>query len=561
MRELFRFKKSTPAEPAAPISLPTGIVPCPGCHKATAPQFMWGFQDGTYICLACFHKMPETQQEMHRKSALKTESKSAGYAMKSVAILGLTAVVLGGSICVFYKPHPTQIAKRAVAPEAQAPARKPVESSGSAGGAPKAADGKDETGGEPPSEKSAENKAEDDKAKSDNGTLAVDGPKGDGKQHVAPTVSAVSSKLPTKRVEAKADAAAPSSVKAMLEQAQAAADALKPDAKDKKDAQDKTADAGGVPPDTFDAVEAKRAEKKAAKKAEAEKTRAAALNVASTLIEKHDKDGTKTAEALAKLGQISTAFADVATKLTDGVPTSSGKSNSSATSGGPPPRLGSDTLAAQGQGGYDPGEAVRRELEEAGAEQKTIRMDGDPNARSESGLAGPIAKGLPVTVLAAAVPGTRSNSHYLTATNSIGMVQNTAAVPVESLPWAFTAAERASSNPGEAGAAEVADRRVTELPVVVMSMQGDLSVRFQISRAGGAGGGGTAPGVRRAGPTSRAARPHPRLHRQQGKSRGQPRAFEEACGVRPRLAGFEDRREGREHLGPGSRNHRSARAE
>jgi outer membrane protein OmpA-like peptidoglycan-associated protein len=467
---------------------------CPVCRKATAPLFLWRFDDANGLCLECFHKMPEKEQKYH-ESHLRGESKAAPFIWKAVGSLVLVAAIVVGSICLFYRPHPTPVAKKNEENSGKLAANKGAHKGGGAGGEGGGIDDADKgDGGDDPSkdDKSADG-AKDGKKKDGGATIATSGRKGDDQQHLAPTVQAVAAMLPVKKGGGKNggkdEAQPPSPVVDLINKAQDAADAI----------HQRVAGPGVGPGAGADGKAAIKPTSETKEKAQ--KTKDAVLDVATAIIEKHDQDGTKTAELLGRIGQVSTTFADVATKMTEGV-APAGKPAAGGGSSGGSTRLEADVLAAQGHSGYDPVAAVERELaEEAGAAQKkTIGTDIDPRtgqklsgAQNPPGVSAALARGVSVPPVPAPVfraetqiPPTPSSD----GSNS-GVVQDATALAMASLPAAFaTAATRgvngalvtddgsAVSGTATGGAGSTDPMRGGRLSVVVLSMRGDLLFDF-----------------------------------------------------------------------------------
>jgi outer membrane protein OmpA-like peptidoglycan-associated protein len=288
---------------------------------------------------------------------------------------------------------------------------------------------------------------------------------------MAPTVNALIAQLPNKKGAAQAadtDKAA-STVKGLLDKANNVADAMKSD--------DKNA-GPGAPQGEKTAAQLEKEKAKDKMKANAAKTKDVALSMAASLIQKNDADGSKSAEALAQLGKVSTVFADVATKVTDGAITASPGSSAQydisaggGAHGAASKRLEGDVLESQGNSGYDPMEAVRRELDEAagGATKTTISTSTDPNAPKSQATVQALAG-------AAGLGGAQGRVGRASGTGG-AMVKDAEALAMSSLPAAFSSAARRTTGQGTTNptASHGGNER---LSCFVLSMRGDLLFDF-----------------------------------------------------------------------------------
>jgi outer membrane protein OmpA-like peptidoglycan-associated protein/Zn ribbon nucleic-acid-binding protein len=451
---------------------------CPACKKKAAPQFMWHSEDGTTSkCLECFHKEKNAQPAKRREveTTLKSESKTAGYAMKAAGIFLSGIILVVAALCLFYKPAPMK-APVAKAEEAARDAAKLAKRAAKAATdkAKELASSDDNKDGEKKDDKKddAAPAADADAAKktanaaSNKILTAMGGKNKDGseKERVAPTVQALTADMP--KVQGQHIAQAPSSnvISQFVDKANEAANAL----------QSGPATAPG------------QLNPNAQTKAKVEQTKAVVMATASALIEKADADGTKSAAALAKLGSVSSAFAEVASQLAPPTPVEATKGggggvggiSGSAPTGG---RLETDVLETQGKAGYDPMEAVRRELEnDPAAKSHMIRVEGDPKARALAAAQNAAGGSMGEAVTK---PGMRPGSRLGGQANGEvgeGIVQNTAALSVASLPAAFAAAARAQ-NVGlvsGGGAATGQAAPAAQMSVTVLSMRGDLLFDF-----------------------------------------------------------------------------------
>jgi outer membrane protein OmpA-like peptidoglycan-associated protein len=398
---------------------------CPKCNKKAAPQFMWHYDDGTWLCLECYHKeknaKPVKREEV--QSTLKSESKTAGYAMKAAgSFLGILVVVVV-SLCLFYKPHSAEpLAKADKTEKTDKPAQdkaKPADDETVPDDTAKKDDKSDDLqDGKPVDEAAVKKNADVVSSK----LIAVAGAKKDSSkdERVAPTVQALTSEMPQTQGQHHQDAH-PTVISEFVDKANEAANAIQ----------------GG--PGTASPTQLKP---NGETKAKVQETQAAVMATASALIQKADSDGTKTADALAKLGSVSSAFAEVASQLAPPAPLQNTKGGggglgnidgSTTHSGG---KLEGDVLAAQGRAGYDPMDAVRRETQEGGQpDSAAIAVQKDPHAPKPD-------------------PGTDAPKTEAAAIRSAGIVERTAAVTTAGLPAAFAAAAQ-DQQAGSAGVAGV----------------------------------------------------------------------------------------------------------
>jgi outer membrane protein OmpA-like peptidoglycan-associated protein len=426
---------------------------------------------------------------------------------KTVGCLLLGAGLVVGSICVFYKPHATTVAKVDAGDGKIKPGK------GGKGGGKGGAGGGMEDGGKEGGDEAKDGDKSDDSAdgadgkKKDGTTIAVDGKDGE-KGHMAPTVQAVIANVKERVLTDKSVEKAASGVSKLINEAQDVADSLKQKAAEGSGANGSGPGGAGVPGQPAINPTSKTKE-------EAVKTKDAAITVATAIIEKHDKDGTKTAELLGRIGQVSTTFADVATKMTEGVTPTGKPAGSAGSSTTGSQKLEGDVLAAQGRSGYDPEQAVERELaEEAGAQaKKTIQMQeqaksggvppnglpgvtGAPGIRAMAGVMGggpPIAQsgvGDGQTVGDPASSGTLAPGAN-GAGGTVGTIlQDSTVLAIASLPAAFANAARrnpvqlgpdglpivGAAATGGTGSGDPAS--AGRLSVVVLSMKGDLLFDF-----------------------------------------------------------------------------------
>jgi outer membrane protein OmpA-like peptidoglycan-associated protein len=451
---------------APPKPRADGMEVCPVCHRPTSPSFMWPGdpeEPETRMCLACHHHKPKDGERKYHDSQLKAENVARGYVMKAMGLFFLVIVLLVASLYLFYRPQTMAAAKKlADAAEQFTGVKKGVVGGGSA---PKLGEDKADSG--PADEKKDEAKKKAGDERGPNTTLSSADARRDDKTHMAPTVDALVADLPTtaKKADDKSTDAAASSIKTLLEQAQSMAP-------------------GGAADMATGAAAKANIHPNEKLKTEFVKTKDAALTMAAAVIDKKDPTGMKSADTLARLGAVSTTFADVATKLTDGVAPAGnpnqygGNSVGTASSGG---KLEGDVLEAQGRAGYDPMEAVRRELEnDPAAKSHMIRVEGDPKARALAAAQNAAGGSMGEAVTK---PGMRPGSRLGGQANGEvgeGIVQNTAALSVASLPAAFAAAARAQ-NVGlvsGGGAATGQAAPAAQMSVTVLSMRGDLLFDF-----------------------------------------------------------------------------------
>lgn len=432
---------------------------CPACKKKAAPQFMWHSEDGTTSkCLECYHKEKNSQPVKRREveTTLKSESKTAGYAMKAAGIFLAAIILVAAALCLFYKPKPMK-APLADAAQAARDAAKLAKTAAKA-----AADKAMELAA---SGETADGDKKDEKDKSDNTSPAVDtdaakkaadaasnkilaavgGKNKDGsdKERMAPTVQALTANMPQTQGQHPKDSPAPSVISEFVDKANEAAAAVQ-----------------GGPGSAAPAQLKPNGETKA----KVEQTQAAVMATASALIQKSDADGTKTADALAKLGSVSSAFAEVASQLAPPAPlqtTKGGAGGLGSTDASTTPtggRLEADVLASQGKSGYDPLEAVRRETEEGvKANPALIAVQKDPHAPKPESSA----------------DAAKSEA---AAIRSAGIVERNTTLATAGLPEAFAAAVE-----GQQGNYAIAMSGSTVVPgapqqlsVTVMSMCADL---------------------------------------------------------------------------------------
>jgi outer membrane protein OmpA-like peptidoglycan-associated protein len=423
------------------VNDPVSFEECPVCHKPTAPSFMWGDGEDLRMCLVCHQKHTDDVKSGRSNAGtnLKSESK-VGRAMLKICgfIFGSIALFVTG-VCLFYKPQTKKLIAEMTG--------KPLEAEKARAGAKPGGTGNvDKKDGKPedPATDNPDDKSEVAKAgEAKPGDPAADKKAAPGpgiattsangkKEKMAPTVQAVISQLPQNTRKQK-DVAVPSAVKNLMAGAEKARGEV----------------TGGGSQGGFGKPNEQA-------KAKAEETKAAALAVASAIIDRNDPDGTKSAEALAKLGSVSTAFAEVATQLTPESAMAPKAGAASSTTAGST-RLEADVLEAQGKAGYDPLEAVRRETDDEPA-PTTIRVQLDPDApkpkpgtqESVDTAKGMLDWGAPKVAAAGGNP-------------NAGMVQTVGTLAMNSLPSTF---------------AKAAGGQGSEVSVVMMDMRGDLLFDF-----------------------------------------------------------------------------------
>jgi outer membrane protein OmpA-like peptidoglycan-associated protein len=371
------------------------MVVCPVCRNATSAKFMWYRSEEEGMCLMCHHQ--QMRAEKHGDSGAKLTSSKSQQAEFFVKIGGGFAAILAlvvGGIYLFYKPKP-------MTPPPPLGTLSRLEKDGKSGkgkklkpGETKAEDGKVAENGA--SGAPGGKAAEAEKAK-----MTVAAALAGVRERVAPTVNALLTELKTAKAKLAGEG-----------------EFAKPGA---------LSDAGGIAaslgikaPDMAGpgATNLNPNQKTKEKMLTAKDT---VLAVASAVIDKNDADGTKTAEALGKLGAVSTMFADVATKLTEG---SGGPANGSggADAGGSlgfggmsKPAAGSlkleaDILEAQGRAGYDVMDLMQREAdaEKSGKSVTSINVMLDPEAarrKREMDRAEALQRALTNTVKGAAPKG------------------------------------------------------------------------------------------------------------------------------------------------------------
>jgi outer membrane protein OmpA-like peptidoglycan-associated protein len=342
------------------------MVVCPVCQKMTAANFMWHSSDTDRMCLMCHHSRPKDAVRTDSGAKLtKATSVTTEFAVKiGGTFAGVLALIVGG-IYLFYKPKPMQPPP----PLAHAKVDK--------------ADGKNGTGG---------TFKQDDKAAAE-GVVAGGGAPGDKtggtndgkkatvsvaaavsgrKERMAATVQALISDIPQAKAKTAADAAA-----------------AKPGALSGAGAM---AASMGINAPSMAGPGATNLNPNKKTKEKLLTAKDSVLAVAAAVIDKNDADGTKTADALAKLGAVSTTFADVAAKLTEGAPgaSQSGGASSKGGMGGVgglggtttgTTKLEGDILEAQGRAGYDVMDLMKREADAAdGKAAKTVKVETDPEA-------------------------------------------------------------------------------------------------------------------------------------------------------------------------------------
>ncbi len=343
---------------------------CPCCQKRTGESFRWIISEDEWVCLMCHHD-PSGGAKRVNVSAKLTRGSSEGRQIL-VRLGGVLCVVLAllvGSVYLFYKPKPLQPPP----PLGQSLLDKdgkplPRRTRGLAIGEPKP--GENGTGGQ------TDGKGKDPGNPATTSTAAAVGSK--QRERMAAMVTALIAEVP--KVKAKADEAKKeqqlNTVSYLIEKAQDMAEWL--GLKNKQ--------AGGTAGPSLNPNDKTKAKLIAAKDS--------VLKMAGLVIDKTDKDGTKTVNMLGKLGAVSTTFADVADKLVKLGPSTS-KGGGGGVGGGagmvtgkaPQLKLEGDILEAQGRSGYDAMELMVREADaeekarKAGKSPLTVRVEVDPKSR------------------------------------------------------------------------------------------------------------------------------------------------------------------------------------
>lgn len=452
------------------MAFDTILLPCPLCKKGTAPAFMWHLNETEWMCLVCYqtHKDEITKGgRKHIRSSLHRGSKNGHYALKAMAsVVGISAAFVG-AVCLFYRPQAREIIAKITGQEhvvvvAKTDGAKKPDPAAQPDGKPQDA----EVAQEPPTDQPGQTPSEAKPASASPNT--IDATTGGKKERIAPTVEALTPELPQKAL--KKEIQSPEALKGLIAEGMSAA------------AGGGGGGGGGGPQDVG------TLHPKEDIKDKAEQTKEAALTVASSIIDRNDPDGTKTAEALAKLGSVSTVFAEVASQL---VPGDAGRKTSSNSSVGSASgtRLEGDVLAAQGNAGYDPLEAMRRESE-GEATPTTIRVALDPKAPKQiSGTAG-ISKAVvhpPIEV--ASLTGQNESA----AGAMPGVVQKSGELALNSLPPEFAAYVRNHANDSvpKTPTTQTADHssnaaaaQLDQMLVVMLNMRGDLLFDFKSAALG-----------------------------------------------------------------------------
>ena len=401
---------------------------CPVCKKPTARQYMWYSNEEKGMCLLCHHKeegsdKKKSKDEAGVKAKLHSSSATRGLGFKIFGTVFAVFALIVGIVYAFYRPQ----AERAIRKITGQPEK--VEAAKGGG----AADKKKEQAAA--IAQAEAKKAED--AKKAGLTVATKTGNGGKQERMAPTAAALISALPQNKIKQDAPTAAPAAPGVVGKVA---------------------AVAGKIGGDSKDAPALNPNEKT---KTKAEKNKAAALNFAAAVIDKRDADGTKTAAALAKLGAVSTTFADVATKLAGPSKSSQPSSGTTGTgAGSKSTKLEGDVLAAQGDVGYDVYEAMLRE-------EKILAAGGKVPTTVRVGVNGNPPSGQPGSAGGVAAPA---------------LVQRNTALAVASLPKEFANAARSQTK--AAGGIDPANPNAPEaanMDVIVLSMRGDLIFDFNSS--------------------------------------------------------------------------------
>jgi outer membrane protein OmpA-like peptidoglycan-associated protein len=205
------------------------------------------------------------------------------------------------------------------------------------------------------------------------------------------------------------------------------------------------------------------------------KTKDAVISVAGALVNSGDPDGKKAAAALAKVGHISTTFADVATQLSGDAPKplNPGAGSGKPSRGG---KLEADVLEAQGRGGYDVMEMMEREADQ---DQTTVKMTVDPRApKPKAGGPAVETRSLALESTPPDVPRKISEEKAkMAAILKPRVLQEPVNLALEDLPAAFTSAAQGRGGSYVAvglPATPSLAKNVGKMSAVVMSLRGDL---------------------------------------------------------------------------------------
>jgi outer membrane protein OmpA-like peptidoglycan-associated protein len=351
------------------------MMVCPSCQKPTALNFMWHTSATERMCLVCHHRMETEKQKAVECSGARLVSGGNGRGTLFLKLGGMLAgglAVLVGLLWLFYKPHPLVPPPLPPMTEEQKFAARAGKFRREAAKARLAA-AEEAAANADPSKKDGKPGAK----KRDPKSLTVSGV-GDGTsgktERVAPKVEALISQLPTgeKKSDPSEQIKGKSAIATLVAKAEEIRDSLA--GKSGSDAQ-----AGPALKPKQDVKEKLLSAKDSV------------LKFASAVIDKKDTDGTKTVNALGKLGAVSTVLADVTAKLVPLGPgaseekkpdENSGNGNKATTSATAPPKLEADILEAQGRAGYDAMDAMLKEAAaaEAGAKGSlTVKTALDPN--------------------------------------------------------------------------------------------------------------------------------------------------------------------------------------
>ena len=447
---------------------------------------MWRYPDETQVCLECYHKDKDRKPRKlaFDETKLATESKTGHYAMKAAGSLAAAFALLVGGIYLFYKPHPTTpLAKTTEAekePE-KAPDSKKSDKPKDDVEAPADADktaGTDDAPAKP--SETADQKPEETKGDKKAATVATATAAGAKTERIAPTVQALTANLPQNQPQNQGQKGAPvpNVIGQFVDKANSAAAALQ----------------SSSPPTQTGSLHPNEKTK-----AKVEETKTAVMAMATALIDKNDPDGTKAADALAKLGSVSSAFAEVAGRLAPPAPLKESSGGSGGANSAAPANnhLEADVLESQGRAGYDPVEATNRESQDGGSAPTTVAVQKDPNAaQPKSGTVITSPSGGTIGTAGTAASATAANQALLAARKTATLsAQNAAAslkpamesggaVATGVAPDSTTLVMAAGpSNPGAAAqptasaapaVAAAAPMMAVARPGVVMSMRGDL---------------------------------------------------------------------------------------